>query len=106
MSDNLHLLVLNKRIIVESLIDPARSFDDIACGRISKARSVILASFALATLLLRRQHVIPLKGPNLRAATTGIVNCPHCDWSGSLEIKIVERVKLAVRRVPTTPLQP
>jgi transcription elongation factor Elf1 len=30
---------------------------------------------------------------DLKAVTTGIVACPNCDWSGPIEIQIIERAK-------------
>jgi hypothetical protein len=45
----------NVCIIAESLIDSARSLNEIARGRISKARSVIFASFGLITLPFEEQ---------------------------------------------------
>jgi hypothetical protein len=49
-------------IRADSLIDLARRLDDIACGKISKARSVTSASFGLVTAkmhdaLLKRSYV-------------------------------------------------
>jgi len=29
---------------------------------------------------------------DLRAITTGIVTCPSCDWSGQIEIQVVDQV--------------
>ena len=37
-------------------------------------------------------HVINLAGLDLRAITTGIVNCPSCDWSGQIEIQVIDQV--------------
>jgi len=37
-------------------------------------------------------HVINLAELDLRAITTGIVNCLNCDWSGQIEIQIVDQV--------------
>ena len=34
-------------------------------------------------------NVINLAEMDLRAITTGIVSCPRCEWSGAIEIKIV-----------------
>jgi hypothetical protein len=34
-------------------------------------------------------HTINLAEIDLRAITTGIVSCPHCEWSGAIAIKIV-----------------
>ncbi len=38
------------------------------------------------------RHVINLAELDLRAITTGIVICPKCDWSGQIEIQIVDQV--------------
>jgi len=42
-------------------------------------------------------HVCPRCGTSilienigLLEATTGIINCPNCDWSGKIEIRIVQ----------------
>jgi predicted RNA-binding Zn-ribbon protein involved in translation (DUF1610 family) len=37
-------------------------------------------------------HVINLAELDLRAITTGIGNCPSCEWSGQIEIQIVDHV--------------
>jgi transcription elongation factor Elf1 len=37
-------------------------------------------------------HVTNLAELDLRAITTGIVTCPSCDWSGQMEIQIVDQV--------------
>ena len=37
------------------------------------------------------RSTIRLDDIDLKAVTTRIVNCPLCDWSGQLEIEIVER---------------
>jgi len=37
-------------------------------------------------------HVINLAQLDLRAVTTGIVTCPSCDWSGQIEIQVVDQV--------------
>jgi predicted RNA-binding Zn-ribbon protein involved in translation (DUF1610 family) len=37
-------------------------------------------------------HVINLAELDLRAITTGIVTCPSCDWSGPIEIQIIDQV--------------
>jgi predicted RNA-binding Zn-ribbon protein involved in translation (DUF1610 family) len=34
---------------------------------------------------------IDLKDIGLRAGATGIVTCPKCDWSGPVEIQIVDK---------------
>jgi transcription elongation factor Elf1 len=44
-------------------------------------------------------HVINLAELDLRAITTGIVTCPSCDWSGQIEIQVVEQVP---RKKPTS----
>jgi predicted RNA-binding Zn-ribbon protein involved in translation (DUF1610 family) len=33
---------------------------------------------------------IDLKDIGLRGATTGLITCPKCDWSGPAEIQIVD----------------
>jgi hypothetical protein len=38
----------------------------------------------------RCAHVLNLADIDLKAITTGIVECPNCDWSGPIEIQIVE----------------
>lgn len=38
-------------------------------------------------------HAIKLSEIDLKAVTTGIVVCPNCDWSGQIEIQIIEREK-------------
>lgn len=35
-------------------------------------------------------YAIGLAEMDLTAITTGIVSCPHCDWSGQIEISIVD----------------
>jgi transcription elongation factor Elf1 len=37
-------------------------------------------------------HVLKLADIDLKAATTGIVVCPICNWSGPIDIQIVERM--------------
>jgi transcription elongation factor Elf1 len=37
-------------------------------------------------------HAIRLNDIDLKAVTTGIVVCSKCDWSGQIQIQIVERV--------------
>ena len=37
-------------------------------------------------------HVINLAELDLKAITTGIVACPNCDWSGQIEIQVVDQV--------------
>lgn len=44
-------------------------------------------------------HVINLADLDLRAVTTGIVNCPSCDWSGQIEIQVIDQVP---RKKPTS----
>jgi hypothetical protein len=41
----------------------------------------------------RCAHVINLEEIDLRTITTGIINCPKCDWSGPVSIEIVEEEK-------------
>jgi hypothetical protein len=43
--------------------------------------------------------VINLAELDLRAITTGIVTCPSCDWSGQIEIQVVDQVP---RKRPTS----
>jgi predicted RNA-binding Zn-ribbon protein involved in translation (DUF1610 family) len=35
-------------------------------------------------------HVLKLNDIDLKAATTGLVFCPNCEWSGPIEIQIIE----------------
>ena len=37
-------------------------------------------------------HIINLAELDLTAITTGIVACPNCDWSGQIEIQIINQV--------------
>ena len=37
-------------------------------------------------------HVTNLAELDLRAITTGIVTCANCDWSGQIEIQIIDHV--------------
>jgi transcription elongation factor Elf1 len=37
-------------------------------------------------------HFINLAELDMKAITTGIVNCPSCDWSGQIEIQVVDQV--------------
>jgi len=37
-------------------------------------------------------HVINLAELDMQALTTGIVTCPNCDWSGQIEIQVVDQV--------------
>jgi hypothetical protein len=37
-------------------------------------------------------HVINLAELDLRAITTGIAICPSCDWSGQIEIQVIDQV--------------
>jgi hypothetical protein len=34
---------------------------------------------------------IELKNIGLTEATTGLITCPECDWSGKIEIDIIEK---------------
>ncbi len=36
------------------------------------------------------EHVINLAEIALKAITTGIVSCPNCDWSGPIEIRVID----------------
>lgn len=36
------------------------------------------------------EHVINLAEIDLKTITTGIVSCPHCDWSGPVEIRVTD----------------
>jgi hypothetical protein len=38
-------------------------------------------------------HALNLSDIDLRTITTGIVNRPHCDWSGPIEIQVFETAK-------------
>ncbi|HEY5212031.1 MAG TPA: hypothetical protein VIJ38_03320 [Acidobacteriaceae bacterium] len=38
-------------------------------------------------------HAFRLADFDLKAVTTGIFACPNCDWSGPIEIEIIERGK-------------
>jgi hypothetical protein len=47
---------------------------------------------------LRSAHVCPecglsieLKDIGLTEVTTGLITCPKCDWSGQIEIEIIEK---------------
>ena len=44
-------------------------------------------------------HIINLAELDLRAITTGIVTCPGCDWSGQIEIQVIDQVP---RKKPTS----
>ena len=44
-------------------------------------------------------HVINLAELDLRAITIGIVSCPSCNWSGQIEIQVVDQVP---RKKPTS----
>jgi len=44
-------------------------------------------------------QVINLSELDMRAITTGIVTCPSCDWSGQIEIQVVDQVP---RKKPTS----
>lgn len=37
------------------------------------------------------QFAINLKDIGLREGATGLISCPKCDWSGPVEIQIVDR---------------
>ena len=37
-------------------------------------------------------QVINLSELDMKAITTGIVTCPNCDWSGQIEIQVVDQV--------------
>jgi transcription elongation factor Elf1 len=37
-------------------------------------------------------QVINLSELDMKAITTGIVTCPSCDWSGQIEIQVVDQV--------------
>jgi transcription elongation factor Elf1 len=37
-------------------------------------------------------HVINLAELDLKAITTGIVTCANCDWSGQIEIQVIDQV--------------
>ena len=37
-------------------------------------------------------HFINLAELDMRAITTGIVICPSCDWSGQIEIQVINHV--------------
>jgi predicted RNA-binding Zn-ribbon protein involved in translation (DUF1610 family) len=37
-------------------------------------------------------HVINLAELDMQALTTGIVTCPSCDWSGQIEIQVVDHM--------------
>jgi hypothetical protein len=36
-------------------------------------------------------HIVDLAEIDLKAATTGIIVCSKCDWSGPIEIEILEK---------------
>lgn len=38
----------------------------------------------------RCKHIINLSEIDLGAIATGIISCPRCGWSGSIEIQIVD----------------
>jgi predicted RNA-binding Zn-ribbon protein involved in translation (DUF1610 family) len=40
-------------------------------------------------------HAILLRSLELGEATTGIVACSHCHWSGQINIQIVEQRRLS-----------
>jgi predicted RNA-binding Zn-ribbon protein involved in translation (DUF1610 family) len=35
-------------------------------------------------------HVINLERLDLRTIATGVISCPKCDWSGPVNIKVVQ----------------
>jgi len=35
-------------------------------------------------------HVMNLAEIDFNAVTTGILSCPHCDWSGPIRIQIID----------------
>jgi len=37
-------------------------------------------------------HVINLAESDMKAIATGIVTCPSCDWSGQIEMQVVDQV--------------
>jgi transcription elongation factor Elf1 len=44
-------------------------------------------------------HIVNLAELDLRAITTGIISCQSCDWSGQIEIQIIDQ---APRKKPTS----
>jgi transcription elongation factor Elf1 len=36
-------------------------------------------------------HVLNLAEIDLRTITTGIVSCPNCEWSGPIEIQMLDQ---------------
>ena len=40
-------------------------------------------------------HANRLSEINLKQATTGIIQCPSCRWTGQLQILVVERLKVS-----------
>jgi transcription elongation factor Elf1 len=36
------------------------------------------------------EHVVNLAEIDLKAITTGILSCPNCDWSGPIEIRVID----------------
>jgi len=35
-------------------------------------------------------HILNLEEIDLKAITTGIVECPNCDWQGPVEIQVTD----------------
>ena len=35
-------------------------------------------------------HILNLAEIDLKTITTGVVSCPNCDWSGPIEIRMVD----------------
>jgi ribosomal protein L37AE/L43A len=50
-------------------------------------------------------HVINLAELDLRAITTGIVTCPNCDWSGQIEIQIIDQCRMRIPAKMSPPKQ-
>jgi hypothetical protein len=50
---------------------------------------------ASAHVCPRCKFSIDLKDIGLRGAATGLITCPRCDWSGPVEIQIVDKESLA-----------
>jgi predicted RNA-binding Zn-ribbon protein involved in translation (DUF1610 family) len=44
-----------------------------------------------AHLCPRCGHAIDLEDLGLRGGTTGLVTCPKCDWSGPIDIRIINK---------------
>jgi DNA-directed RNA polymerase subunit RPC12/RpoP len=43
-----------------------------------------------AHVCLRCERIINLAEIDLMTVTTGIVACPNCDWSGPIEIRVMD----------------